>query len=157
MDANLIKLAALSYEYINSQAANIILRQSKTTIHDAVAYKLLYTQKDKTQLDVITELNNFNDKDITRVAYTDRSKLIDNSFLLSYYHFLEDNINILFPSTTTVPIIAVDGTYGAAYATTKNQELNLTKSKDIFTFLNIGFFNISDNTPMLLEASDNKS
>ena len=68
MDANLIKLAALSYEYINSQAANIILRQSKTTIHDAVAYKLLYTQKYKTQIDVMAELNKFNDKNISRVA-----------------------------------------------------------------------------------------
>ena len=157
MNDNLIKLAAMSYNFINSHSSDIITRQRKTTIHDAIAYKLLYTQKDKTQLDVTAQLNYFKDTKINRVTYDSRAKSLDNTFLLSYYHFLEDSINKLFPSNNAIPIIAVDGTYGAAYATTKNQNMNPTKSKDIFKFLNIGFFNISDNTPMLLESSDIKS
>ncbi len=40
MNDNLIKLAAMCYNFINSHYCDIITRQRKTTIHDAIAYTL---------------------------------------------------------------------------------------------------------------------
>ena len=72
---------------------------------------------------------------------------------------MDEKINSLFYKNKDVPyqICAVDGTKTNAYASTHNHTFKSTKRQDIFTFLNIGFFNVSHNDPYLLRSVDHKN
>ena len=152
-------LSKCSYEFINSQNKLYIKRERETNLVDAFAFKMMYTQKETGQVLVTNKLNKFKNTSIERSCYVDRIKLIDEHLLTSYYSFLDNKINELFYKTnnTSYQICAVDGTKTNAYSSTKNQSFKSTKKQDIFTFLNIGFFNVSHNDPQLLRSIEHKN
>ena len=152
-------LAKCSHEFISEQNKIYIKRERDTNLFDAFAFKMYYTQKEITQSLVTNKLNKFKKTSIERSCYVDRSKLIDDKLLISYYSFMDEKINSLFYKNKDIPyqICAVDGTKTNAYSSAHNHTFKSTKRQDIFTFLNIGFFNVSYNDPCLLRSVDHKN
>lgn len=152
-------LAKCSHEFISEQNKIYIKRERDTNLFDAFAFKMYYTQKEITQSLVTNKLNKFKKTSIERSCYVDRSKLIDDKLLISYYSFMDKKINGLFYKNKDIPyqICAVDGTKTNAYSSSHNHTFKSTKRQDIFTFLNIGFFNVSYNDPCLLRSVDHKN
>ena len=151
-------LAKSSYDFIETQNKKYIKRKRETDLHDAIAFKLHYTQKNITQLMITDKINDFHKSSTERSCYVDRSKLIDEKLIFDYYEHLDNKINELFyKKSNSYQIIAVDGIKGNAYASTKNQSFKTTKGNDIFTFLSIGFFNVTHNDPCLLRAVEHKN
>lgn len=152
-------LAKSSYDFISEQNKIYVKRDKGTNLFDAFAFKMHYTQKEMTQISVTNKINKFKKTSIDRSCYVDRTKIIDEKLLTSYYSFMDNKINELFYKNKNIlyQICAVDGTKTNAYASTHNQKFKPTKRQDIFTFLNIGFFNVSYNDPCLLRSVDHKN
>ena len=158
INKNLQLLAKSSYDFIETQNKKYIKRKKETDLHDGIAFKLQYTRKNITQLMVTNKINDFNKSSIERSCFVDRSKLIDEALIFSYYEHINNDIDKLFyKNKSAYQVCAVDGMKGNAYITTKNQSFKPTKSNDIFTFLSIGFFNVTHNDPCLLRAVDHKN
>ena len=130
-------LAKSSYEFIYEQNKNYIKREKETNLFDAFAFKMMYTQKNSGQVFVTNKLNKFKNTSIERSCYVDRTKLIDENLLLSYYSFLDNKINDLFYKNkhTTYQVCASDGMKANAYSSTKNQSFKPTKkTRHIYIF-----------------------
>ena len=152
-------LAKSSYKFIEEQNKKYIKRKKETDLFDAFAFKIQYTKKEMSQSKITNKINDFKKTTTKRSCFVDRMKLIDENLLFSYYDHLDKDINSLFYNNKniTYQICAVDGTKANAYATTINQSFKTTKSKDIFTFLSIGFFNVTYNDPCLLRCVEHKN
>jgi hypothetical protein len=120
-------LSECSYEFINNQNKLYIKRERETILFDALAFKMMYTQKETGQDLVTNKLNKFKNASIERSWYVDRTKLIDEQLLTSYYSFLDNKINELFYKTnnTSYQVWAVDGTKANAYSSAEINHLNL--------------------------------
>ena len=90
MNHKLIKLSNEINTLIDSNKNKYIIRNKKTTMHDGLMYRLLYTQKDSTQTLVTAKINNFLGKSINRSSYSDRDKQIN----IEFYEKLNKLINI---------------------------------------------------------------
>ena len=152
-------LAKSSHDFIDDKGTEYIKRSKSTNLHDAFAFKMFYTKKEMTQLMVTNELNKFKNTLTKRSCYVDRASLIDEPLLISYYSFINNKIDELFYDKKHIQyqICAIDGTKCNAYTSTQNQTFKPTKRGDIFTFLNIGFFNVSHNDPCLLRSVEHKN
>ena len=118
-------------EFVKSESNKYVSRNKKTTLADALAFKMLYSQKHMTQDDVTNKINKFINSFIQRSCYAERSKLIDDAFLFSYLEKMNDEIDSLFPerrNETVCSICAVDGSKARAYSSAQNQSFKTNKS-----------------------------
>lgn len=158
---NFKKLSMYSNNFLNDNNNKYIKRNKKTNLVDGFIFKLLYTQKNHTQDNVTDKINKFKNTFIDRTCFRERSNLIDETLLSSYYNHINTHINNLFYKDREIKIetiiIALDGSKGAGYASVDDKPIKNNKNNDTFNFLNIRFFNITYNEPMVLHTENHKN
>ena len=151
-------LSNFSKKFLENKNKELIKRKKETDIFDGFLFKLLCSQKYKTHDDVTIQLNKYKNKTTRRSSYEERMKLIDDKFLLEYYKYINIKIDELFYNDRNImPIIAYDGSKGTGYASINNSPIKNNKNNATSTFLNMGFFNVSYNDPVMMNLLDHKN
>jgi hypothetical protein len=92
-------------------SSKLKFRTKKTTITDAVLFKLLYSQKNASQEKITGKICSFRQEKINRSSFSDRDKKIN----IEFYERLSKIINKYKKNNTksldTKQIIAIDGTH----------------------------------------------
>ena len=112
MKHNLIKLVNEITSLINENEDKYIIRNKKTSMKDGIAFRLLYTKKDTTQVSVTAKINDFLDKNINRSSYSDRDKQIDIKFYEKLNTIISKITNERKQLKYTKEVFAIDGTNG---------------------------------------------
>lgn len=133
-----------SHESTN-KLSSVQMRQSKNGIKVASAalYRLQYTQKGKTQDDVVTVINNDHNNVFSRQAYVGKEENIS----VDTYKQMFDSVRTIYDTYCSINkaprLIAVDGTYNNGW-----------NHKDS---LNMGFFDITNGIPIDIVSEGNKN
>jgi len=122
------------------------LRNSKISLRDAVYYRFMYSQIDKTKQEITSYLNFTNDCNISRTSY-DRKE--NNISIKLYTKILDDLRSFYYTncSNTGTLILSVDGTFNNTN----------TKYKTLDTSLNMGFHDVSNDIPYDLKFIGSES
>ena len=154
-------LSNFSKKFLEKKNKELVKRKKETDIFDGFLFKLLCSQKYKTHDDATKQLNEYKNKTTHRSSYEDRMKLIDDNFLLEYYEYINVKIDELFYNNkcncSNMPIIAYDGSKGTGYASIKDSPIKNNKNNATSTFLNMGFFNVTYNVPVMINLLDHKN
>jgi hypothetical protein len=124
-----------NYNKIN-EINEVKLRNKKDgiAITDAILYKFIYSDKNKTKQEVVSKINYLNDTKFTRQAYEGK----ENNISLQFYKLILNEIIIHYNKIVHSPddplFFAVDGTY------------NSDNKRNIM--LNLGIFDITNNVPL---------
>jgi hypothetical protein len=142
------------HKFINNTPNNVV-RVKKTSIRDALLYKLLLTQKTASGQSVTNNINYFKKYDtlkssISRVSLIEREQQIPVSYYKELYNSIHTIIKTKYVNNNKPQIIGVDGTYNNSYYSFGT---GMMANK----CLSIGFFNCTLNMPVNLQISPKKS
>ena len=135
---------------------SIIIRNRKIDIIDSIVYRLLYTQINKSQQNVVSNINMHNDKKVNRSNYIRR----EASVKLSFYKDLYDIICKFEPkyyNTYTNTIYAVDGTNVNMNIKLKDYNYKPNKNNESITSLILGVYNVTKNYPVTMDLVKHKN
>lgn len=132
-----------------------VMRKKKTNIFDAVAFRLLYTQKNKSQNIVTSTLNDFLNTKISRYSFSDRDEQITIKVYEEIYKIISKNTDKCTSKNSiyTRDIVSVDGTHSNLDRKLGQQEngFKLNKNQATCTPLISGIYNVTYNYPVTLD------
>ena len=134
------------FKNVNNDITNNIVdnkktRNSKLKYSDVLYYKFLYTFKNNSKQNIVSNINFKNNKLIDRTTYHKKDLKINVSFYYDLFDKIKKNYNDLFnKNISNYDIIAVDGTYN---------NTNIKNIKGYLeTNLNMGYYNVTKNIPI---------
>jgi len=155
MKSKLIKLSNDISDLINKNKNKYVIRNKKTNMNDGLAYRLLYTKKESSQLSVTAKINEFMNTTINRSSYSDRDNQIDIKFYEKLSKLIPINTNKRLQYTKQ--IFAVDGTYGYISKKLGEDGFKLNTNKLSSSPLISGIFNVTYNYPISLDLVKHKN
>jgi hypothetical protein len=122
------------------------MRNKKLSIREIVKYRFLYSQINKTKLEIVSHLNFLNGLNVNRSSYEKKSKncsveLYEN-ILNGVKEIYNDNFKVF-----GIHIISVDGTFNNTYKSDKSIDTNL----------NMAYFDVSSDVPIDVQFKGNET
>ena len=158
-DYNMCILCVKLSNQIRNLAKNnnntIIIRNRKIDLIDSIVYRLLYTQINKSQQNIVSVINMYNNKKVDRSNYVRR----EASIKLSFYKDLYDIVCKFEPKYSdkyTKTVYAVDGTNVNMNIKLKNYNYKPNKNNESITSLILGVYNVTKNYPVTLDLVNHK-
>ena len=122
-------------------------------MYDTILYRLLYTQKYKSQHKVVSKINKYTENVVSRSNYSKREKTIDinvykrlNNIITKYENQIKND------NKYSHTIYAVDGTDTNVNKKLEKDNYILNKNNESISPLILGVFNITKNYPSLLRS-----
>ena len=158
-DYNMCILCVKLSNQIRNLAKNnnntIIIRNRKINLIDSIVYCLLYTQINKSQQNIVSVINMYNNKKVDRSNYVRR----ETSIKLFFYKDLYDIVCKFEPKYSdkyTKTVYAVDGTNVNMNIKLKNYNYKPNKNNESITSLILGVYNVTKNYPVTLDLVNHK-
>lgn len=133
-------------------------KSSKLNMYDTIIYRLLYTQKNKSQHNIVSKINKYTHNIVNRSNYVKRESTIDiniykrlNNIITKYEHKIK-NKNIYSHT-----IYAVDGTDSNMNKKLVDKGYILNKNNESISPLILGVYNITKNYPITLDLVKHKN
>lgn len=153
-------------EYFNFLIANKLKNQrfKKTNNVDGVLFNLLYCQLNKSQDSIIADMNHLNANLLKNKLHFTRQAIINrnNQFSVDYFKNIYDNISRyidinFYKNNNEYTVFAVDGTDCNLRSKLNEKQFALNKNENSITALNIGIYNVTKNSPVILELVKHKN
>jgi hypothetical protein len=134
----------------------ITKRNRKLNTIDAFVYRLLYSQKYKSQENVVSFMNMHKNIKINRSSYSRKEDAIDLNFYKKIYELI-CKFGHKYYGKYSKNIISVDGTDVNMDTSLNKNGYKLNKNKESITSLVLGVYNVTKNYPITLELVKHKN
>jgi hypothetical protein len=144
--------------YLDNLNCQLGFKKRKTSLIDGILFKILYTMKNSTHENITTKLNLYNNKDVSRVAYTKKINNINLHVFENLYNYLNNRINHYFYNikNNDYIIYAVDGSY-IQLKEKLHTECKRKKNNTSVTALLTGIYNVTYDNSVLLKFENNET
>jgi len=134
-----IFLNEFNYKKINELSATKLRNRDKgIKLSDLCYYRFAYSKKDITKQNIISNINNNNQNNITRQSFDRKENNIPVKIYENIYHKIKNYYNDNYNNKDNCKLIGIDGTYN-----------NDSKMNEI---MNMGFYDISNGIPIDIES-----
>lgn len=141
----------------NDFSSKLKFRTKKTTIADAIIFKLLYSQKNSSQEKITGKLSLFKMNKINRSSFSDRDKKINIEFYEKLSKIIDKYKNNIGQIINTKQVVAIDGTHSLVRKKIANKEgYTLNSNKQSASPLISGVFNVTSFYPEQLDLINHK-
>ena len=152
-----VKIANSMKSIIDDENETFCKRKRKLNINDAILYRLLYTQKNKSQQNVVSILNSKNNKHVNRSNYSRREAKIELDTYKKLYDIITKYENHYYYDKYTYTVYAVDGTDSNMQIKLSDSGYKANKNNESVTSLSLGVYNVTRNYPVSLEMVKHKN
>ena len=142
--------------YAKKNNNSVVLRNRNINICDALLYKFLYSQKNKTQENITSIINMHNGNNYNRTSYVRKEEKININIYKNMYDIVCSYESKFFPKYSK-NIIAVDGTVTNINNKLSKLGYKLNKNDESISPLVLGVFNVTYNFPITLELVKHKN
>ena len=150
-----VKLYTKFKRFIELKNESFGIRNRKINLIDSIVFRLLHTQKGRSQQGVTSLINMHTGRSVNRSNYSRREEAVTIDIYEQLYQLICNYENDFYGSNTEV-VIAVDGTYSNMDVELKNAGYKSNKNDESVTALSIGIYNVTRNYPVTLELSIKK-
>jgi len=159
------KILKLS-KYFNSLIINKLPNQrfKKTTNVDGTLFNFLSCQVNKSQESIIADMNHLNNNLLKNKIHFTRQYIVNrnNQLSLDYFKNIYDDISSyidknFYKNNNEYSVFVVDGTNCNLRSKLNENQYKLNKNDNSITALNIGIYNVTKNSLVILELVKHKN